>query len=226
MRLLLIEDEADLADALADGLRREGYAVDTEADGCMGLELLEIEPYDLVILDLNLPGLDGMEIARRIRPVRPELFILMLTARGTPAERVTGLNWGADDYLTKPFHFEELVARIQALLRRDLRVREPRLSCQDLVLDPATHAVWRGDERLRLARKEFAILELLMRRPGEVVSQEVLLEHVWDSEVNPLTNVVPVHINVLRATLGDNARQPRYIRTIVGTGYQLLTVAP
>lgn len=222
MRLLLVEDEEDLLAALAKGLRREGYAVDVASEGVEGLSMLEVEPYDLVILDLGLPGMDGLEVIRRVRREQPALLILVLTARAQLDDRVRGLDLGADDYLTKPFGFEELSARIRALLRRDLRAREPVSRCGDLRLDSAQRVAWQGDRRLALTRKEFAILAYLMRRAGEIVSQEELLDHVWDAQVNPLTNVVPVHINALRRALGDSAKDPRYIRTISGLGYQLV----
>lgn len=221
MRLLIIEDESDLANALARGLCRQGYAVDIASDGEQGWELAEVNDYDLLVLDLNLPGMDGLEICRRLRSSRPRLLILMLTARGQPKDRVTGLDLGADDYLVKPFHFGELVARVRALLRRDMRAREPLLQWGDLKLDPTTRIAWQGNRPLALTRKELAILEYLMRHPGEVISQEALLEHVWDAQVNPFTNVVRVHINSLRRKLGDNASAPRYIETVVGQGYRL-----
>ncbi|WP_081752660.1 response regulator transcription factor [Kallotenue papyrolyticum] len=221
MRLLIIEDEQDLAQTLARGLRRYGYAVDLAFDGCHGWELAEINDYDLVILDLNLPGLDGMDICRRLRTSQPHVLILMLTARCGLNERIAGLDLGADDYVTKPFHFAELSARIRALLRRDLRVREPLLQHGDLKLDPASCIAWQRNRSLDLTRKEFALLEYLMRHPGEVVSQEDLLEHVWNETANPFTNTVRVHINALRRKLGDDANAPRYIETVVGRGYRL-----
>lgn len=223
MRLLIVEDEHDLLTALARGLRQQGYAVDIAVDGEQGWKFAEVNDYDLLILDLNLPGMDGLEVARRLRAHRPHLLILMLTARNRPEDRVTGLNLGADDYLVKPFHFEELVARVRALLRRDLRVRESVLRCGDLRLDPISRAAWQSGRRLKLTRKEFAVLEYLMRHPGEVISQEVLLEHVWDATANPFTNVLRVHINSLRRKLQDSAENPRYIKTVIGQGYQLVT---
>lgn len=222
MRLLIIEDELTLAQALARGLRRQGYAVDVAVEGQGGQELAEVNQYDLLILDLNLPGIDGLDICRHLRSEQPELLILILTARDRLLDKIAGLDHGADDYLVKPFHFEELSARIRALLRRDLRVREPIHQVGDLKLDPAEQVVWQGNRRLDLTRKEYGILAYLMHRPDEIVSQEELLEHVWDAAVNPLTAAVRVHINSLRRKLGDDAQQPRYIETVVGAGYRLL----
>lgn len=222
MRLLIIEDELDLANALARGLRRQGYAVDVAVDGQQGWELTQVNDYDLLVLDLNLPEIDGLELCRRLRSSHPQLLILILTARGRLADRVSGLDLGADDYVVKPFHFEELAARIRALLRRDLRVREPILAFGDLKLDPAGRVAWKGRQPLQLTRKEFGILEYLMRHPGEAVSQEELLEHIWDARVDVFSNSVRVHIASLRRKLGDDATVPHYIKTIVGEGYQLI----
>jgi DNA-binding response OmpR family regulator len=223
MRLLIIEDEPDLAEGLARGLRHHGYAVDMAYDGLQGWELASTNDYDLLILDLNLPAMDGLEVCRRVRANCPASLILMLTARSGPDERVVGLDLGADDYLVKPFHFAELVARIRALLRRDMRARTPLLQYRDLKLDPIARVAWLGKRRLELTGKEFSILEYLMRHQGEVVSQEALLEHVWDMQANPLTNTVRVHINSLRRKLEDMAETPRYIETCIGHGYRLGT---
>lgn len=226
MRLLLVEDEIDIASALATGLRHQGYAVDSAGDGQQALELANVTDYDLLILDLNLPNMDGLEVCRRLRASCPSLLVLMLTARSQPQERVIGLDTGADDYLVKPFHFVELVARVRALLRRDVRTRTPLLEYQDLKLDPVTHAAWQANRRLGLTNKEFGILEYLLRHQGEIVSQETLLEHVWDMQANPLTNTVRVHMNSLRRKLGDVAETPRYIETVIGQGYRLHTPLP
>ena len=221
MRLLVIEDEADLAQALAKGLRQEGYAVDVALDGLQGLNFALINDYDLLVLDLNLPEMDGLEICKRLHALRPELLILILTARNGPLERVVGLDMGADDYLSKPFLFAELTARVRALLRRDVRVRSPLLRYKDLQMDPIARVVWLDKRRLDLTGKELGILEYLLRHQGEIVSQEVLLEHVWDMKANPLTNTVRVHINSLRRKLEDMAETPQYIETIIGQGYRL-----
>jgi len=221
VRLLVIEDELDFAQALARGLRQQGYAIDIALDGMQGWELAEVNEYDLLILDLNLPEMDGLEVCRRLRASHPSLLILMLTARDRPDERVKGLDLGADDYLVKPFHFAELLARVRALLRRDMRVRTLLLQFVDLKLDLTSRVAWQGNHRLELTSKEFGILEYLLRHQGEIVSQEVLLEHVWDMRTNPLTNTVRVHVNSLRRKLGDLAETPRYIETVVGQGYRL-----
>ena len=221
MRLLVVEDELDIAHAVAKGLRQQGYAVDVAYDGEQGWKLAEVNEYDLLILDLNLPEMDGLELCRRLRASRPSLLILMLTARSLPDERVTGLEQGADDYLVKPFYFAELTARIRALLRRDMRVRTPLLQFKDLKLDSSARVVWQDNHRLELTSKEFGILEYLLRHQGEIISQETLLEHVWDMQANPLTNTVRVHINSLRRKLEDVAEMPRYIETIIGQGYRL-----
>ena len=221
MRILLIEDEQSLADALSKGLKHQGYVVDIAMDGEEGLDLADVHEYDLLILDLNLPGLDGLEVLQCLKTGNPSLLILILTARISPQERVSGLDLGADDYLIKPFHFDELCARVRSLLRRDLRVRSPVLRQQDLVLDPAEHTAWQSKRRLALTRREFSILEYLMRHPGEAISQEEFLEHVWGDEVDSFTNVVRVHINSLRQKLNDDARHPRYITTLIGKGYRL-----
>jgi len=219
--LLIVEDEPDLAHALAKGLRHQGYAVDIALDGVQGWELAETNEYDLAILDLNLPEMDGLEVCRRLRVSRPSLLMLMLTARSNPEERVVGLDVGADDYMVKPFHFAELLARIRALLRRDIRVRTTLLQYNDLKLDPVTRVAWQGNRRLELTSKELGILEYLLRHQREIVSQEALLEHVWDMQANPLTNTVRVHVNSLRRKLGDMAEMPRYIETVVGQGYRM-----
>ena len=222
MRILIIEDEVDFARALARGLRQQEYAVDVATDGKQGWELAEVNDYDLLVLDINLPEMDGLEVCHRLRTSKPGLLILMLTARDRLEDKIIGLDMGADDYLVKPFHFEELAARVRALLRRDLRVRAPVLQCANLKLDPAACTVWKGKRHVELTRKEFGILEYLMRHPGEVVSQEELIEHVWGEDVNLFTSSVRVHIHSLRRKLGNSAEHLRYIETVVGQGYRLL----
>ena len=221
MRLLIVEDETDMANALLKGLRREGYSVDRAEDGEQALGMLDVYAYDLLILDLILPGMDGMEVCRRVRATHPAMRVLMLTARDAPEDRAMGLDTGADDYLVKPFHFIELTARIRALLRRDAPMRDTLIVSGDLKLDPASHTAWLADRPLELTRKEFSILEYLMRHAGEVVSQEALLDHVWDERVDPYTNTVRVHINALRRKLGDNPDTSAVIETVIGVGYRI-----
>lgn len=223
MRILVVDDEEDIANALVKGLRQQGYAADIALDGQKALEMAWVNEYDLLILDLNLPGMDGLEVCRQLRTEKPDLLILMLTARDKLEDKVTGLDLGADDYMVKPFHFEELAARVRALLRRDLRIREPLLQCDDLKLDPAARIVWQDKQQLDLTRKEFGVLEYLMRHPNEVISQEKLLEHVWDINADPFTNTVRVHISSLRHKLDDDPENPLYIETVIGQGYRLNT---
>jgi len=222
MRILVVEDELELKKAIAHGLRLQGYAVDTADNGVQGWELGSVYDYDLVILDLNLPGMDGLEVCKRLRTSKPQLLILILTGRSQVKDRVIGLDEGADDYMIKPFHFEELSARIRALLRRDLRVRAPLLQVADLKLDPAAQIVWQGKRRMELTVKEYGVLEYLMRHPGEVISQEEIIAHVWGEEVNWFTTSVRVHIHSLRQKLGDSSEDPHYIETIIGQGYRLM----
>jgi DNA-binding response OmpR family regulator len=228
MRLLVVEDENDLAEALAKGLRREGYAVDVAYDGAAAIERLGVNAYDLVCLDLNLPDMDGLEVCRRLRtdPMlrpaddEPAPRVLMLTARGSLADRVAGLDEGADDYLAKPFAFEELLARVRTLLRRDASRQGAVLEVGDLVMDTARFSVTRDGRPVELTAKEFALLRYFMSHPDEVMSQERLLEHVWDENTDPFTNTVRVTVGTLRRKLDrDGAPQP--IETVVGAGYRL-----
>ena len=220
MRVLLVEDEKDTALSLRRGLARNGYAVDTSADGQQALDYLAVNEYDLMILDLNLPDIDGLEVCREARCQQPELKLLILTARDKIEDIVTGLDHGADDYLVKPFHFEEVLARMRALLRRDLGYRETQICIKDIILDPVERVVWKAGHRLQLTRKEFNILEYLMRHSSEAVSQEDLLENVWGSVNNVFSNTVRVHIQSLREKLGDTIIEPQYITTVVGIGYR------
>jgi len=220
MRILITEDERELAEALARGLRQEGYAADIAYDGEEALVLAEVNDYDLIILDLNLPKIDGVEVCRRIRASGSPTGILMLTARSSLSDRVNGLDRGADDYLVKPFHFPELLARVRAILRREGGPRQPILRTGDLVLDPnALKGYFRGSE-IALTVKEFAILEYLMRNVGRVVSQEELLEHVWDEHANLFTQTVKVHIKNIRKKLSAVGAGD-FISTVKGRGYLL-----
>jgi DNA-binding response OmpR family regulator len=219
MKLLVVEDEKDVASSLNRGLTQNGYAVDVAENGRKALELIDVNGYDLMLLDLNLPDIDGLEVCSIARSKLPMLLILILSARGKQKDIVTGLDSGADDYLLKPFHLQEILARIRALFRRDMHAREPILKIQDISLDPVEKVVWKGAHRIQLTRKEFGILEYLMRHPDEVISQEELLEHVWGSSTNIFSNTIRVHIQSLREKLGDDPENPRYLTTRIGAGY-------
>ncbi len=228
MRLLVVEDEVDLADALARGLRREGYAVDVAHEGEDALERLGHTAYDLVCLDLNLPDVDGLDVCRRLRteprfaaaPDEAAPRVLMLTARDTTDDRVGGLDEGADDYLVKPFSFAELSARVRTLLRRDAGRHGAEVRVGDLRLDTSRFEAWRGEQALDLTAKEFALLRYFMTHAGDVLSQEHLLEHVWDEHADPFTSTVRVTIGTLRRKLADGGADSA-IETVVGQGYRL-----
>ena len=221
MRVLVVEDEVDLANALQQGLQREGYAVDVALDGSDALEKVAYTTYDLICLDLNLPEVDGREVCRRVRNGEhfgsEEPRILMLTARDSLEDRVDGLDDGADDYIIKPFAFPELAARVRALMRRDAGRGGAVIRVGALELDAARHEVRRAHEPVDLTVKEFALLRYLMLHAGQVITSERLLEHVWDEHADPFTNTVRVTISNLRRKLGDD--QP--IETVVGKGYRL-----
>jgi DNA-binding response OmpR family regulator len=217
MRVLVVEDERRLADAIARGLRREGTAVDLAPDGTDAVFKARIVRYDVLVLDRDLPGVHGDEVCRTVRGERPETGILMLTAAGTLEDVIEGLALGADDYLSKPFRFAELVARIHALARRATPSRPPVLQHRDIELDPARRTLTRAGSKIDLARKEFAVLEVLMGSEGATVSAEELLERVWDEQTDPFTNVVRMTIMTLRRKLGE----PVAIETVIGVGYRM-----
>lgn len=220
MRILIVEDEKDLASAIAKGLRKNGYATDIVYDSEEALFMVDVNEYDLVILDLNLPKVDGIEVCRNIRASGSPIGILILTARSGLDDRIKGLDYGADDYLVKPFHFPELLARVRAILRRKGEPRDTILRCGDLVIDPNILKAYFGDSEISLTVKEFSILEYLMRNTGRIVSQEELFEHVWSEEANLLTQAIKVHINNVRKKL--NAVGARdIISTVRGRGYML-----
>jgi DNA-binding response OmpR family regulator len=222
VRILLVDDDVKFASVLRSGLEEHGYAVDVAHDGSDGYHLASVEPYDLIILDIMLPGLDGLEVCCRLRVDRCNTPILMLTARDAVDDRVAGLDRGADDYLVKPFAFRELLARTRALLRRDLGSRDPVLRVADLEVDTVSHQVRRGATAVELTSKEYAILEYFVRNPNRVLTRSQIAEHVWDYDFVSMSNVVDVYVGYLRRKLVDD-REPRLLHTIRGTGYQLRT---
>lgn len=218
VRVLVVEDEVPLADAVARGLRRQGMAVDVAYDGELGLEKAMVTRYDVLVLDRDLPGRSGDDICRRLAADGALTRVLMLTAAGGIADRVQGLELGADDYLSKPFAFEELVARVRALGRRATPAAPPVLRGPGgLELDPARHSATRSGVPLDLTRKEFGVLEELLRADGAVVSSEELLERVWDEHADPATTIVRVTVMTLRKKLGE----PGVVQTVVGAGYRV-----
>jgi DNA-binding response OmpR family regulator len=212
-----VEDEAVLADTIAAGLRREAYAVDVAYDGRAALDRLSVNDYDVVVLDRDLPGLTGDQVCRAMVRGTARTRILMLTAAAGVLDRVAGLDLGADDYLAKPFDFAELAARVRALGRRTREDASPRLHRAGIALDPVRHDASRDGRALTLTRKEFGVLEELLRGDGAVVSAERLLEKVWDENIDPFTNVVRVTVLSLRRKLGE----PPVIGTVIGVGYQI-----
>jgi DNA-binding response OmpR family regulator len=218
MRILVVDDEKDLTNALVTGLSRQGYSVDAAYDGEAALQQAEVNAYDLYVLDLNLPKLDGMEVCRQLRQSGSTSGILMLTARSGLDDRVSGLDLGADDYLVKPFHFPELLARVRAILRRESDKHQVILRNEKLVLDPNAFKVYIGETEVILTAKEFGILEYLMRNVGRVVSQEELLEHVWNEDANLFTHAIKAHINNIRRKL-ERAGGRGSIATVKSKGY-------
>jgi DNA-binding response OmpR family regulator len=220
LRVLVVEDESALAEALRRGLAREGFAVDTAEDGVDGLHLARETAYDVIVCDVMLPGIDGREIVRSLRADGNWTPVLMLTARDADEEIAAALDLGADDYLAKPFSFPVLVARVRALLRRGAPERPVLLTAGDLSLDPATRRVERGRRPVELTPREFALLEFLLRRAGEVVSKSTIVEHVWDAHFDGDPNIVEVYVGYLRRKI-DEPFDRRSIETVRGAGYRL-----
>ena len=220
MRILIVEDEVKMAGLLRRGLLEEGHAVDVAPDGSEALIRAGATDYDAIVLDVMLPGTDGFQVCRKLRQQGVWSPVVMLTARDAVEDRVAGLDTGADDYLTKPFSFAELLARLRALARRGAVERPALLEVGDLRLNPATHEVWRGDAEVQLSVKEFALLEAFMRRPGQVLSRYDLLEHAWDYAYENRSNVVDVYVRYLREKI-DRPFGRASIETVRGVGYRL-----
>jgi heavy metal response regulator len=220
MRILVIEDEKKVAGFLKNGLKEEGYAVDDAFDGQTGFDMAIENDYDMIILDLMLPGLDGITLCKKLREQGNNTPILMLTAREAVKDRVIGLDAGGDDYMTKPFAFEELLARVRVILRKRPVTQELKLEIGDLVLDLITHKVKRSGDEIELTTKEYALLEFLMRNAGNIVTRTMIAEHVWDINFETFTNVIDVYINYLRNKI-DRDHDEKLIHTVRGRGYVL-----
>ena len=216
-RVLLVEDDRDIAEPLARALTREGYDVTAAGDGRVALNEVLDSPPDLIILDIGLPGMDGLDVCRHVRDVRPHVPILMLTARDGELETVAGLDAGADDYVTKPFRLSELLARIRAMLRRSA---PPEVTAGGVRVDDASRRAWRGERELDLSPKEFDLLALLIREAGTVVSRERIMDEVWDVNWFGSTKTLDVHVSGLRKKLGDDSSDPRYLHTVRGVGFR------
>jgi len=218
MRILVVEDEKKVAHFIKKGLEEEHYAVDTAYDGETGLYMAEVNEYDLIVLDLMIPKIDGLEVLKRTRENKNNVPILVLTARDSVGDVVKGLDAGCDDYLTKPFEFIEFLARIRALLRREKIDKEPILKIADLTLSLVTHNVTRKSKEIELTSKEYALLEYFMRNPDKVLTRTMISEHVWDYHFDSMTNVIDVYVNYLRKKI-DKDFEPKLIHTIRGVGY-------
>jgi DNA-binding response OmpR family regulator len=220
MRILVVEDEKKVASFIRQGLQEEGHAVDVASDGPTGLEMGLQRVHDLIILDIQLPKMDGLNVLRRLRQEKVATPVLLLTVRAAIEDKVLGLDLGADDYLTKPFAFQELVARARALLRRGATGGTALLQVADLTLDSARRLVCRGGQRIELAPREFSLLDYFMRNPDRVLTRTMILEHVWNYDFDPETNVVDVYVNYLRKKV-DEGQERKLIQTIRGVGYML-----
>ncbi len=220
MRLLVVEDEKKVASFIKQGLEEEGYAVDVAPDGEEGLAMALDRVHDLIILDIHLPRMDGVRVLQELRKKQVATAVLLLTVRATIEDKVLGLDAGADDYLTKPFAFQELLARVRALLRRRAEAEPPVLQIADLTLDPARHTVARGSDKIDLSPREFSLLAYFMRNPGRVLTRTMISEHVWDYNFDTMTNVIDVYVNYLRKKI-DAGRELKLIHTVRGVGYVL-----
>jgi heavy metal response regulator len=220
MTILVVEDEAKITRFIKKGLEMEHYTIDVAYDGKEALEKAEVNNYDLIVLDIMLPKIDGVEVCRQLREKKIDTPIIMLTAKDTVEDRIKGLDAGADDYLTKPFAFGELIARIRALLRREKTVKTTRLQVSDLILDPATHEVYRGNKEIPLSSKEYRLLDYMMRRPGHVCTRTMIGEHIWGYNFTDDSNVIDVYISYLRRKI-DNGFKNKLIHTVRDVGYKI-----
>lgn len=224
MRILVVEDEKKLANFIKHGLEEEKYIVEVANDGEKGLELAMNNHYDAILLDVMLPGKDGFTILRELRNAGISVPVMMLTARGATEDRVMGLDLGADDYLPKPFSFEELAARLRSILRRTSPEKSTKLQCGDLVLDTVTHFAYRGGKEIELTTKEYALLEFLMRNKNRIVSRSSILQHVWKHSFDPESNIIDVYIKRLREKIETDPNSPQLIQSIRGVGYRIREV--
>jgi heavy metal response regulator len=218
MRILVVEDEKKVAGFVKKGLEEEGYAVDVAPDGQEGLNRARDRVHDLIILDISLPKMDGLRVLQKLREEKLMIPVLFLTVRATIEDKVLGLDAGADDYLAKPFAFQELLARVRALLRRRAEGEPTLLKIADLTLDPRSRSVSRGGQKIDLTSREFALLEYFMRNAGRVLSRTTITDHVWNYDFDPATNVIDVYVNYLRKKI-DSDREPKLIHTVRGVGY-------
>jgi len=220
MRILVVEDEKKVASFIKRGLEEENFTVDMAYDGEEGLFMAESNPYDLILMDIMLPKMDGLAVIKALRGKGVNSPVLCLTAKDTVDDIVSGLNSGSDDYLTKPFAFAELVARVRALLRRGTQDRGAEIRFADLRLDPVAHKVWRGGREIELTAKEYALLEYFMRNPNQILTRTMIAEHVWDYTFDSFTNIIDVYVNYLRKKI-DRDFDKKLIHTVRGIGYVL-----
>ncbi|GIV53530.1 MAG: DNA-binding response regulator [Candidatus Kapaibacterium sp.] len=219
MRILVIEDEEKVARFIQRGLEEEQYIVDVAHDGKTGLDMACSDDYDVIILDIMLPGKSGFDVLQELRAMDITTPIIILTARGSTEDRVRGLDLGADDYLPKPFHLEELAARVRSILRRSSTQKSTKITVGDLVLDTAAHLVWRGNKEIELTAKEYALLEFLMRNKHRIVSRTMIMQHVWKDPLSPMSNIIEVYIKRLRSKIEFDGK--RFIHNVRGIGYRI-----
>ncbi|MEY3386307.1 MAG: hypothetical protein RIR53_1118 [Bacteroidota bacterium] len=225
MRILVIEDERKVASFIRRGLEEERYIVETAADGETGLNMALNNVFDAIVLDVMLPKLDGYSVLRSIRQEGLAVPVIMLTARGTTEDRVQGLDLGADDYLAKPFHFEELAARLRSILRRSTSEKTTKLQCGDLTLDLVTHYAFRDEKEIELTTKEYALLEYMMRNKDRILSRSMIMQHVWKHDFDPESNIIDVYIKRVRQKI-ERPGQSQLIHSIRGVGYRMRESAP